>query len=220
MSMGQGNGQVEQTAQQRAKLNIANEQIQDWRTRWMPQLTNFSKTLDRAAAPDSYERRHATALAGTDTSVKFAQAQDKALGLASANGAVGSAKQKLGLTGMGSDEATSAALGSVAADQAVDDSTVQGYKGIAAIAKGEKADTLNAMGRQAALSGQQAAADAENSLNERAGYAGLAGKLVGTGTGLWMGGGGSQVTPQDLGAANASSDPIATLNARRGWTGP
>jgi len=218
MSMGQGSGQVEQTAQQKAKLNIANQQIQDWRTRWMPQLTRFSENTDKAMLAGSRERRAATTAAGTDNSVRFDQAQGKALGLASANGAVGSAKQKLGITSMGNDEATATGLGSVAADQAVDDSSINNYKAITSIAKGDKADTINAMGQQAALSGQQATAAAEQSLNERAGYSGLASKIVGTGAGLWMGGGGSAVTPQDLGAANASNDPIGTLNTRRGWT--
>lgn len=187
MSFGQGSGKVEKTAQQRAQLDIANQQIQDWRTRWMPQLQRFSAATDKATLPGSYERRHATAQAGADNSVRFDQAQQKALGLASSNGAVGSAKQKLGITNMGNDEATSTAFGSVAADQAVDDSTIQGNKAIAALARGEKADTLNALGRNAAISGQQAQRDADASLQENAGYAGLAGKIVGTGAGLWMG---------------------------------
>lgn len=44
--------------------------------------------------------------------------------------------------------------------------------------------------------------------------------LQGLGTAGLMGGGSSgKVTGADLAAANASSDPIATLNASKGWTG-
>lgn len=186
--MGIGNsGKVEQTAQQKANLDIANQQINDWRTRWMPQLKNFSANLDRAYAPDSRERRHATSLAGTDVSARFAQATDKLNQVAANTGATGSSRQKLGIVGMGNNEATSAGFAATNADQAVDDSYVQGEKAVSSLARGEKADTINALGRSADISGRQAAYDADASLNEQAGYAGLAGKIVGTGAGLWMG---------------------------------
>ena len=101
---------------------------------------------------------------------------------------MGSARQKLGLAGLGDKEATSAGFGATQADQAVNDAYVSGEKAIAALGRGEKADTINALGRSAALSGQQAQADADAALNEQAGYAGLAGKMLGTGAGLWLGG--------------------------------
>lgn len=218
MSMGKGSGDVQMTSQQRANLDIANQQIQDWRTRWSPVLKTFAKNTEAAFAPDSRERRHATSLAGADTSMRFAQAGEKLTKAAAATGSLGSARQKLGITGMGDDQATSAGFGAVQADQAVDDSYIAGEKAVTSLARGEKADTINALGRSANISAQQAEADANASLNERAGFAGLASKMVGTGAGLWLGGG-SGVNAGDLAEANASNDPIGALNARKGWTG-
>ena len=43
--------------------------------------------------------------------------------------------------------------------------------------------------------------------------------LQSAGTAGMMSGGGSAVTPAEINAANASADPIATLNASKGWTG-
>lgn len=218
MGIGAGSGDVKMTSQQRVNLDIANQQIQDWRTRWAPMLKTFAKNTEAAFAPGSSARQHATSLAGADTSMRFAQAGQKLTKAAAAGGGFGSAGHKLGITGMGDDLATSAGFSSVQADQAVDDSFVAGEKAVTALARGEKADTINALGRSANISAQQAEADANSSLNERAGFAGLASKMVGTGAGLWLGGG-SGVNAGDLGAANASNDPIGTLNDRKGWTG-
>lgn len=200
------------TAQQRANLEIGSQQMEDWRKRWLPQLTNFAANITKAAAPDSYERRHATSLATADTSARFAQAGDKALDAAAQTGSLGSAKQKLGVVDMGNDLASSAAHQSVQADQAVDDSTIAGLKAVTSLARGEKADTINALGRSAAISGEQARADAEASLAENAGYASLAGKLVGTGAGLWQGG----VRPVFGNAGVNSSTPMDLESGRFG----
>lgn len=178
-------GKTEETSQQRAEVDIAQKQVADWKQRWQPRLKQFAADTTAAGAADSQTRRHATALAGTDASAAFAGADRKALNIASNTGTVGSAKQKLGIVGMGNDEATSTGFGSVAADQSVDDSTVQGLNAVTHLAQGQKADTINAIGRTAALSGQQAQTDAEASLQSQAGYAGLAGKLVGTSAGLY-----------------------------------
>lgn len=217
MSMG-GAGKVEQTPQQRANLQIANQQMQDWRTRWLPQLTNFSKHLDTMQAPNSFERRHATAQAGADTSMRFTQAGEQLNKASAASGTAGSAREKLGIVGLGNKEATSAGFGAVNADQSVDDAFVSGERAVASIGRGEKADTVNALGRSAAISGQQASADAENALNEQAGYAGLAAKTLGAGAGLWMGSR-SGVPQRNINVANSSSDPIGSLNSQLGWTG-
>lgn len=211
--MGGGQGKTEVTAQQRANLEIGTQQMQDWRARWLPQLTNFAKKIDNASAPDSYERRHATSLATADTSARFAAAGDQALGAAAASHTLGSSKQKLGIVGMGNDLATSAGHLSTQADQAVDDSTIAGLKAVTSLARGEKAYTINALGRSAAISGEQARADAEQSLAQSSGYAGLAGKIVGTGAGLYMGGNrpvfgssGLNIDPDGLGINNTGTN--------------
>ncbi len=204
--MSKGAGQVQETSAQRALAEVGSQQVASWKKRWAPRLKAFAADTETASLADSAERRHATSLAGTDASAQFGLANQKALVAASNNGTVGSSRQKLALTGMGDDQATSTAFGSVAADQAVDDSTVQGLQAVTSIARGEKADTINAMGRNAAISGQQAAADAEASLNDRIGKAGLAGKIIGTGAGLWSGSPGA-----------AEPDPRYGVRGQRGY---
>ena len=185
--MSKKSGGVQETPAQRAAAEVGAQQVASWKKRWQPRLKAFAASTEAASLDDSAERRHATSLAGTDASAQFGAANQKALAAASTNGTAGSSRQKLALTGMGDDQATSTGFGSVAADQAVDDSTVQGLQAVTALARGEKADTINAMGRNAAISGMQAAADAEQSLQNQVGTAGLAGKIIGTGAGLWSG---------------------------------
>ena len=200
--MNKGAGQQQETSQQRAEVTVAKQQLADWNQRWAPRLKSFAADTTAAGLAGSQTRNHATALTGTDTSAAFAGANDKALQVASVGGAVGSSKQKLGIGEMGNDQATSTSFGSVAADQAVDDSTVQGLRAVTSIAKGEKAETINAIGRNAALSGMQASQDAQESLNNRMGEAGLVGKVLGGAAGLY------QARSQ---AANGTND-IAGVN--------
>lgn len=188
MSMGSGSNDVQETPQQKVQMQVASQQMQDWNTRWLPQLTNFSKQIDQSMAPGSSTRAHATSLAGADTTARYAQAGQQALAATAAGGAIGSAKQKLGITGMGDDEATTTGMGSMQADQSVDAAGISGYKAVAALGRGEKATATDAINNEANLSGQVAANDAENSLQQRAGFASLGGKIAGTGAGLWMGG--------------------------------
>lgn len=204
--MSKGSGQVKETEAQRVNAEVGAQQVASWKKRWAPRLKAFADATETASLADSAERRHATALAGTDASAQFGVAQQKALGAAAANGTVGSSRQKLALTGMANDQATSTAFGSVAADQAVDDSTVQGLQAVTAIARGEKADTINAMGRNAAISGMQAEADAQQSLDNRIGDASLAGKIIGTGAGLF-----SAQSPQ------SQPDPRAGVRGQLGY---
>lgn len=185
--MSKSSGGVEETPAQKVAQEIATKQLQDWRSRYLPVLKNYAANSERMGLADSRERRHATAMTGTDTSARFAQAGDKALAAASNTGTVGSSRQKLGLTGMANDQATSTGFGAAAADQAVTDASTQGLKTVTSIARGEKADTMDAIGRNAAISGAQANADAEASLQNRIGNASLAGKIIGQGAGLWMG---------------------------------
>lgn len=181
-------GQVQETPQQKVQMQVATDQMADWNKRWLPQLTNFSKQVDNEMAPGSSTREHAISLAGADTTARYGQAGQQALATTAANGGIGSAKQKLGIVGMGNDEATTAGMGSMEANQSVDDAGISGYKAIAALGRGEKATAVNAIDNEASLSGQVAANDAQNSVERNAGYAKLGSQVVGTGAGLWMGG--------------------------------
>ena len=182
-----GGGQVQTTGAQQMQADIGAQQVADWQQRWAPLLKTFTESTLKAAAPGSAERNRATALAGTDTSAKFGQAQDAALQVASRTGAAGSAKQKLTVTGLGDDQATSHAFGATDADQRVDDATIQGLSRVASVGQGEKAGALASINRSAGMSGAQAENDADVALQNRIGNVSLASQIIGTGAGLWMG---------------------------------
>jgi hypothetical protein len=199
--MNSGAGKTEETSQQRAQAQIAQQQVTDWKQRWQPVLTKFAADTTRDFQAGSDTRNRATTLAGTDNSVAYSDAADKSQLVTAATGGLGSAKQKLGIVGMGNDQATSTGLGSVAADQGVDDSYVQKLGAVTSLAKGQKADAVNAIGRTAAISAAQAKSDAQASLEARMGDAGLASKIIGTGAGLYSG---APKTPAGLAPSGGS----------------
>jgi hypothetical protein len=180
-----GDNQVQETSAQRANADVGAQQLADFHQRWQPFIKRFAANTEAAGAADSYQRRHATSLATTDTAAQFAGANQSATGMTAARGNLGTSGQKLAITGMGNDQATSAGLGAVAADQGVSDATIQGLGAVAAIGRGEKATAIEGMQRQAQISGAQAKADAQNSLESQMGDVGLAGKIIGTGAALW-----------------------------------
>jgi hypothetical protein len=216
--MAKGGGQVKETSKERALADIGKQQLADFKQRWLPVQQKFAAQVTAAGGPDSFERRRATTMAGVDTSAKYGLAQQKLDQSAAAGGAFGSASHKLGVVGMGQDRATSAGLGAVAADQATDDQSIAGLNAVTALGRGEKATALGGMQQAAAISARQAQADADRSLQERAGNYQLAGSVVGLGTGLMAGQKPSGVRPEDLAAANATDDPIGALNSIKGWT--
>lgn len=207
---------IQPTAAEQAQAEIGAQQMADWQQRWAPIIKDFSAQTLKDAAPDSYARRHASSMAGADTAVGFARAQDAALRAQSQQGLAGSAKQKLALAGLTQDQATSGAFGQVAADQAVDDATTQGLGTVAAIGAGQKATAMQGINQTAQMSAQQAQADADAALANRAGNAQLAGTVIGAGLGLWQG------TPGAAPAVGLGSNPAGfngTLNNPSAFVG-
>ena len=185
--MGKKSGEIKETAQQKALADIGMQQVQDFKQRWAPKIKQLSEGVVAAGAPGSFERRRAAAMGLTDTAARFAGANEKLDKSAAQAGVLGSSKNKLAITGMGGDQATSAAHSAVAADQSADNNYVAGLQRVTALARGEKANALNGLAQSAASSGRQAAADAEISLQNRIGEAAFAGKLIGGAAGLYQG---------------------------------
>src|SRR5258706_13088410 len=102
-------------------------------------------------------------MVGTDTAAAFAPVPEAAIANAANTGALGSSRQKLAIGTTGNDLATSAGMGAVAADQATDQAYVQGLGAVSALGRGEKASAINGLAQSAAISGEQARADAEAS---------------------------------------------------------
>lgn len=180
--MGKSAGEQKETPQQRAFAEVAMAQMADYRKRWLPLQRKLAEDVTAAGKADSSERQRAAGKAATDSAIRFGEAKGAVeSALSDRSGSVGSSASKLGITGMGQDEATSRGLGFVAADQAIDDAYLEGLGMIAQMGKGERAGALRGMGDVAAMSGRQAAQDAELAAAKRAGNAQLVGQVAGFG---------------------------------------
>ncbi len=154
----------------------------DYKLRWLPLQRKLAEGVTRMGEADSQERRRAAGKSSTDSAIRFGEAKT---GIESAltqnSGSIGSSKAKLGITGTGTDEATSRGLGFVAADQAIDDAYLQGLGMITAMGRGESSGALQGMGNVAQMASRQAASDADISAQRRAGNAKLGGQVAGFG---------------------------------------
>lgn len=175
---------VAETAQQRAMAEVATQQLADWKQRWLPLQKKVAADITAANEPNSFQRRRASGMATTDTAARFSQAQGGLDAAAANTGTFGGARQKLGITSMGDDQATSSGMGKVRADSSNDDAYIAGLGAITAVGRGEKATAVNGLASSAAISGQQAQADANESLQRQAGWGSLAGSVAGTAWGL------------------------------------
>lgn len=179
---------VKQTPQQRAQAEVAVQQLQDFKQRWMPVQQQMVQTINDMGARDSAPRQQARGMAATDTAAQFGDAQQKLQQQTASAGLMGSTKQKLGIAGLGDDAAISSGMGIVGADQRVDDAYLQGLGQVMALGRGEKATAMQGLSSMARISGQQAASDAQMALQRRAGDAQIAGQALGLGLSGALGG--------------------------------
>lgn len=178
-------GEVEETPQQRAMVELAVNKLADYQQRWLPVQKQLAAQISRMGADGSTARRRARGAASTDIEANFSRAR-AGLDTGAANtGAFGSSKHKLAVTGMGEDQSTSLGLGLTQAEQQVDDAYVAGLSTIMQLGQGQQGQAIQGMSRSADMSGRQAAADAQASLNSRMGDAELVGQLAGAGFGLY-----------------------------------
>lgn len=201
-------GEVEETPQQRAMVELAVNKLADYQRRWLPLQRNLAETISRQGADGSSARRRARGAASTEVEARFSGAR-RGLDAAMANtGAAGSSKQKLAITGMGEDQAVATGLGLTQAEQQIDDAYVSGLGTIMALGQGQQGAAIQGLSRSADLSGRQAAADAQASLNDRMGDAQLVGQMVGAGFGLYGAqpkGPGMTIDPNGIGIRPAAS---------------
>jgi hypothetical protein len=179
--------EVKETSQQRALADYAAAQWADYKQRWLPVHENLAAQIQEMGKSDSSVRGRALGRASTDTAIKFDQAQG-ALEKAMANNVnLGSSRSKLAITGLADDKAKSSGLGATMASQQVDDAYTEALGALAATGRGERQAVGNSLARQAETSAQQAAADAEMALQNRAGNAQMVGEVAGLGLQQGMG---------------------------------
>lgn len=205
--MGKKDKGVQETPQQAAMVERAQSQMADYKARWLPLQQRMAKQVGELGASDSPTRQKVQGRAATETTARFQKAGSAVeKSLTNAGSGPGSAKFKLGVTGMGADQATSRGLGMTAADQSIDDAYIAGLGNLSAIGRGEKAMANQGLANSAAMSGRQAANDAEMSMQEQMGYAQVAGQVAGVGLNSLM-------TPRNPGYSGTQSPaPVETRN--------
>lgn len=219
--MGSKSGQVQETTQERASADHAVALLQDYRQRWLPVQQQLASQIEQEGGVNSSVRKLAAGKSSTDTAIAFDKADSAAEKNLSNSGALpGSAKSDLTVAGMGTDAAASTGLGHLMSDQAIDDAYTQGLGALTSLGQGKSAVVGSSLSKLASQSAQQASTDAAVSLGNREGEMALGGQVAGFGLQQSLKGFGSGVTQGNLNIANASSDPIASLNSQKGWTGP
>lgn len=203
-------GETEDTAetpQQRAMVQLALNKVQDYKQRWLPLQKNLASHIAGMIKPGSSASKAARGAASTSTEGAFSEARAGLENKLAQSGGLGSSRAKLSITGMGEDTATAQGLGLTGADQQVDDAYVSGLSTIMALGQGQQAGAIEGVTRQAAMSGRQAAADADLSLQRRMGNAQLVSQFAGMGFGLAGPGGGSgmSIDPNGIGIRPADS---------------
>lgn len=218
--MSKGGQQIEETPQQKALQEHAVNLMADYRQRWLPVQTRLAGQIEAEGKEGSAARREAMGKAVTDTQMQFGQAQGALeKGLTNSGAAVGSSKSNLAVTGLGSDVAKSKGLSSMIGDQQITDAYTQGLGALMAIGQGKQANVANSLASQAQQSSYQARADASASMQERQGYAGLAGQAAGYGLQSAMTPGASGMTPFQQ-ARNWATGGSGTGGVQWGNNGP
>ena len=175
--MSKGGSEVKETAQQRAMTEFAVNQLQDYTKRWLPLQKRLAAQTMESGAAGSAARKSASGRANVDTQIAFGQAADTLEKKFAGSGR----NVATGMMGLSDNAATSRGMGRVAADQSVDDAYTETLAALAATGRGERAAVGNALSRQASMSGQQAAMDAETALAKEGAVGQVVGQVAGYG---------------------------------------
>ena len=175
--MSKGGSEIKETAQQRAMADFAVNQLQDYTKRWLPLQKRLAAQTMESGAAGSAARKSAAGRSNVDTQIAFAGAGDMLEKKIAGSGR----NPATALTGLSDSAATSRGMGQVTADQSVDDAYTETLAALAATGRGERAGVANSLSRQAAISGDQAAADAQAALAKETAVGEVAGNLAGYG---------------------------------------
>ena len=175
--MSKGGSEVKETSQQRAMTEFAVNQLQDYTKRWLPLQKRLAAQTMESGAAGSAARKSAAGRSNVDTQIAFGQAADTLEKKFAGSGR----NVATGMTGLSDNAATSRGMGQVAADQSVDDAYTETLAALAATGRGERAGVSNALSRQASMSGQQAAMDAETALAKEGAVGQVVGQVAGYG---------------------------------------
>jgi hypothetical protein len=180
--MGNKAGQQSETSAQKAQAAHAVQQLQDYKQRWEPVQAQLASTIEQEGKTGSAARKLATGKASTDTAMEFDKAKTQLnAGLSNSGVAPGSGRAVTATAGMGADAAGSKGLNEMMSDEAVTDAYTQGLGALTSLGRGQSAQVGQNLTTEAQNSGMQASADANASLMNYEGAAGVAGQVAGFG---------------------------------------
>lgn len=180
--MAKGGTKQAESPQERFMAQHAREVYDDWKKRWQPLQKQLASSITAMGATDSPQRKLVSGKAATDTMIQFSDASKKLEKTLTNSGAgLGSGRMVMATTGLDDDASKSRAMGLMVSDQQINDAYVQGLSALTSIGQGERAQVNDALGIQARQGAQQAQADAEIALANRAGNAELIGQFAGYG---------------------------------------
>ncbi len=192
MSVGTGAGKVKETELQKTRTDIGIKYYEDYRKRWRPAR---DRLISRVKNDEASNKDRAQAMAGGAVDAAFSgQATGISNALAKRGAGVGSAKNNLAMAESFANQAQSRGLAKVDAAQASEDIEFGKKQGLTAIGRGEVASANAGMSAQATLSGAQAQADAQRSLQKAVGTGELIGTALGAGASMAFGGGKAKPT--------------------------
>lgn len=173
-------GTQPETAAEKAVADLAAAKFRDYQTRWAPRQAALADITRRMGAEGSFEREQLKAKGAADIGVNFNQAARQVVARDTAAGINrNSSAAKLKEAGMASDRASSTGISTSLADQAIDDSYIQGLTQLMQIGRGNEATAVKGMGEAARIQAGIAQEDATLSANARAGNLNAAGTIIG-----------------------------------------
>jgi hypothetical protein len=194
-----GGDQVQTTPDQLAQQQIALQKVQDYETRWRPVEKVFDSRVSNIKTNEGQQLGKTNAA----TQMAFGQGeQDTETALDNSGAKAGSGKFNSAVLNSGTQLASSKGRGLAATDQAVQNEYLGGLTDIVNIGRGQSAQVSNDAAADAQTSINQATSDAEIASEQNAGYGQLVGQVAGT-AGGYFGSKGGGVAPKTPGSGLA-----------------
>lgn len=176
MSVGGGDGKVEETAEERELARIGLDKVKRYQEvnkpiedAWMARRKEQGRIRDEAARETTSQTRRA-----------FGNAKEQVTASLSSAG-MGGGRAAEAVSGLARDEATSMALGQAGAREAADDNYVAGLQGVVDLGRGQSASAINELSGVASAAGANARHDARLAQQARADDAAGLGMVAGLG---------------------------------------
>ncbi len=182
--MSGGGGEVQETQDEKAQVDVALKMWGDFTSRWQPAQNKYIARVTQAYQPN---KATAQGAASADVDAAFGNVASNATKTLAQRGAgISSGASTAAQNDVDTAQATSRGLSKVSAGQAADDQHFQQVEGLTAVGRGQQAGATAGYNTLANLSAQTAQNDAQIAANN----ATARGQLIGQGLGVAVGIGG------------------------------